>query len=258
MINSNNFFYWASLFRRSLNKHQKQITRLFNWRFIVTRLKQPEELILTNALITLQAATDNQPALEAYGITTAIINEFSAKITQAQTIEKEEEKMAELNQITSQKNTKLKDCTNWGEQLKLRVDLAFGKKSPEAKVFVTSKFTSAKRSENQMMNTLPALLELAQNKSDTLAGYGQTPEFIQTGEDLLQSLIKIDQIQEQTKAEKRSLSKERHSLFNQLYETINKINKVGQMVFAADSAKLELFRSNWPKRKKTTPAESES
>jgi len=219
----------------------------------MTKTKQSEELILSTALITHQNATDNKASLQSFGINDALLDEFHQKIVQAQAMPKEEQKRVELNEITATKNQSLENCYNWGKQLKLRVELAFGKKSPQATAFTTAKFASAKKSESQMLVTMLALLELAQNHNESLANFGQTPEFIQEGTEFLESLKSIDKLQEQTKSSKQSVSEERHILFNELYETINKINKVGRMVFADDGAKLVLFKSNWPISKKTAP-----
>lgn len=223
----------------------------------MTKTKKSEELILSTALTTYQNATENKTSLESFGINDALLEEFHQKIVQAQAMPKEEQKRIELNAVTSAKNKTLEDCYNWSKQLKLRVELAFGKTSVESKAFSTSNLRKAQYSEQQMMVTMPALLELAQNHNNVLANFGQTPEFIQNGTQFLESLKSADQLQEQKKSLKQSVSEERHILFNELYETINKINKVGKMVFVNDSAKAVLFKSNWPISKKVTPPATE-
>jgi len=216
----------------------------------MTRTKQSEELILSTALTTHQNATENKVSLQSFGINDALLEEFQQKIAQAQAMPKEELKKIELNKITAAKNDALQNCSNWIKQLKLRVELAFGKTSVEAKSFSVANFRKAQFSEAQMLVTMQALIALAQSNNTQLSNFGQTAEFLQQGADLLELLKTADSIQENTKITKRSVSEERHILFNELYETINKINKVGQMVFASDLAKKELFKAKWLTSKK--------
>lgn len=223
----------------------------------MTTTKHSEELILSTALTTHQNATENKASLSSFGINDALLDEFQQKIVKAQAMPKEEQKRVELNDITAAKNQTLENCYNWGKQLKLRVELAFGKKSPQAAAFTTVKFTEAKKSESQMLVTMQALIALAQTNNLQLTAFGQTEEFVQQGTDLLELLKTNDSLQESSKVTKRSISEERHILFNELYETINKINKVGQMVFASDFAKLELFKVKWRTSKKNTPTVTE-
>jgi hypothetical protein len=138
------------------------------------------------------------------------------------------------------------DCLVWARKLQTRIELAFGKKSPEAASFPASDLREAHGSEKATMNLMETLTKVSDKYQIQLAPFGQTPEVLAQGLELLNQLRSADTAQEIKKEEKTTATKERNEKFLVLYETVNKINKVGRLVFKDDPIKRALFDSKWP------------
>ena len=123
----------------------------------------------------------------------------------------------------------------------------------QATSFPAVEFADAIRSEKKMLPLMEGMLSLAQKYSADLSSHGQTPEVITRGLDLLAELRDADAAQELKKDDKQAASQTRYQQFAQLYETVNRINKVGRLVFKDDPARLTLFESKWPRS--ASPAE---
>jgi len=132
------------------------------------------------------------------------------------------------------------------KKLQTRIELAFGKKSPEATSLPIKDFRAAQSGEKAAMSLMETLVKVAEKYQTQLAPYGQTPEVLAQGLELLNQLRSADTAQEIKKEERTTSTKERNEKFRLLYETVNKINKVGRLVFKDEPIKRALFESKWP------------
>ena len=74
---------------------------------------------------------------------------------------------------------------------------------------------------------------------------GQTPAILAEGSVLLGQLRLADNDQELKKVYKKKATQLRHEEFNNLYDTVNKINKVGRTIYKNDPVNYVLFESPW-------------
>lgn len=205
-----------------------------------------EETILSVSKTTLNNAKNHLPALGEFGITEATLQQFEKDTQTAEALPREAFNRIELKSRTRTKNEVKDDCLVWARKLQTRIELAFGKKSPEANSFPTSDFRAAQSSEKATMNMMETLTKVSDKYQIQLAPFGQTPEVLAQGLELLNQLRSADTAQEIKKEEKTTATKERNEKFLVLYETVNKINKVGRLVFKDDPIKRALFDSKWP------------
>lgn len=220
-------------------------------------LQFSESIILTNSKTTHRNALENQSALSVFGITVESLNQFGTKIQTAEALPNETAQRIELRGLTVDKDEAMDNCIDWGRNLRIRLQLAFGKNSPEAISFPSEQFRAARSSENIMMPVMEILITQAEKYQVELSAFGQTPEELAAGQICLDQLRSADAAQELQKDTKRSATQERYAIFSELYETTNKINRIGRAVFENDPIKYELFKSKWPKAKveETTPGE---
>ena len=214
-----------------------------------------EETVLSVAKTTLNNARVNQSALSEFGVSEEMLNQFDSGIQAAEALSTEDYNRIELRGLTQDKEDALDSCYQWGRRLRTRMQLAFGRDSSKFKSFPSSEFNSAVHSESIMMPVMETLIKLAKKCQDQLASYGQTPEIMAQGSELLTALRGADAVQEIKKDDKRSATQERYQTFKGLYDTVNRINKIGRLVFENDPIKLALFESKWPTR--TSPPAAE-
>ena len=207
-----------------------------------------EETILSVAKTTLSIARNNAAALAGFGITEDYLNEFESKIQAAEALPGETRNRIDLRAHTSDKNQALASCYRWGLDLRMRLEMAFGKTSSQYKSFPGKQFDLAQRSENAMMAVIEVLLALADKYKTELASFGQTPQFFTEGEQYLAELRAKDTVQELQKETKQQATQERYVQFQELYNRVNKINRVGRLVFKNDPIRMALFESKWPRR----------
>jgi len=205
-----------------------------------------EETILTVSKTTLNNARNHLPALGEMGITETTLQQFDKDIQTAEAQPREAFNRIELKSRTQIKNEMKGDCLIWARKLQTRIELAFEKKSPEATSLPIKDFRAAQSSEKATMNLMETLVKVAEKYQTQLAPHGQTPEVLAQGLELLNQLRSADTAQEIKKEEKTTATKERNEKFLLLYETVNKINKVGRLVFKDDPIKRALFESKWP------------
>lgn len=96
-----------------------------------------------------------------------------------------------------------------------------------------------------MMPIMETLIKLAADHHKDLTSAGQTEAIRDAGQPLLENLRESDAVQEVKKDDKTSAKEDRHLIFKKLYDTVNRINKVGRLVFENDPVKLPLFQSKW-------------
>jgi len=222
----------------------------------MSRPKFTEETILSVAKTTLANARSHLVALGEFGVTEAMLNEFEGNIQAAEALPDEVSNRIDLKSLTQEKTDSLEVCYQWGRKLRTRLQLAFGNNSPQAKSFPSKQFNAAINSESKMMPVMEILINLATQYQTELAAQGQTPEILAQGSQLLESLRQADQAQELKKDEKRSATQERYQKFQIIYDTTNRINKVGRLVFENDPVNLPLFESKWPVSTVTPPPEN--
>jgi len=216
-----------------------------------------EETILSVAKTTLENARAHQANLADFGVTTQLLDEFAANIQAAEALPDETANRIDLRSLTQEKKDALDACFQWGRKLRARLQLAFGNASPQASAFPSKEFNAASGSESKMMPVMEILINLATQHQSELAAVGQTPEILAEGSALLESLRQTDQAQELKKDTKRSATQERYQKFQVIYDAVNRINRVGRLVFENDPVKRALFESKWPAAKApANPGES--
>lgn len=216
-----------------------------------------EESILSVSKTTLSNARVNLTALAEFGVTETMLNQFDADIQAAEVLPGEKQQKIELGDLTQQKTGALDACYQWGRKLRMRLQLAFGKDSPQAKSFPGKDFQNAVHSENKMMSVMKVLISLAEKYQTELIPVGQTPEILSEGSELLKNLQTADSRQELQKDTRKQATQGRQQQFKNLYEMINKINNIGRMVFKDDPARLTLFASKWPTRRSGQSGQAE-
>ncbi len=175
-----------------------------------------------------------------------MLNQFDSEIQSAESLPGEVQNRIELKDLTHDKEEALDSCYQWGRKLRVRLQLAFGKDSSQAKLFPSKDFQNAVNSENKMMSVMEVLISLSDKYKTELADFGQTPEILAQGPAFLANLREADSAQEVKKDEKRQATQDRYQQFKNLYDTVIKINRIGRLVFENDPAHLALFESKWP------------
>ena len=215
--------------------------------------KFSEETILAVAKTTLANARTHLNALSEFGITAAMLNEFESQIQAAEALPDEVSNRIDLRSFTQGKADALEACYQWGRQLRTRLQLTFGNTTPQAKSFPSKEFNAAINSESKMMPVMEILINLATQYQEKLSQHGQTPEMLAKGSELLAKLRETDKAQELKKDGKKSGTQERYQKFQTLYDTVNRINRVGRLVFEKDPVRLSLFESKWPASAVSSP-----
>ena len=203
--------------------------------------------ILSNSKKTLKLAKVNISALSLFGISNDIINNFEAKITEAENLLNENFQKIELKELTYKKNQVLQDCYNWGRKLAIRIEIAFGKKSENMRNFPSKELLKAQKNEDKMLILMATLIKISQKYLHKLKDYGQNIDEIQKGINLKDNLFQSNNQQELKKEDKKRLTKLRKETFLKLYETVNNINKIGRIHFINEPAQKELFSCPWKK-----------
>ena len=212
----------------------------------MNRPRFSEETILSVSKTSLTNARNNLMPLSDFGVTEEMLNQFDTDIQAAEALPGETQNRIELKDLTHDKEEALDSCYQWGRKLRVRLQLAFGKNSSQAKSFPSKDFQNAVNSENTMMTVMEVLINLADKYKTELATFGQTPEILAQGNEFLNNLREADSVQEVKKDEKKQATQDRYQQFKNLYDTVIKINRVGRLVFENDPVHLALFESKWP------------
>jgi hypothetical protein len=211
--------------------------------------KFSEETILSVAKTTLSNARNHLNALAEFGISGEFLNEFEANIQTAEALPAEVSNRIDLRNLTRGKADALDACYQWGRKLRARLQLAFGNNSSQVKSFPSKQFNAAQSSESKMMPVMEILINIATQYQTELAAFGQTPEMLAQGNQLLENLRQSDQTQELKKDVKKSATQDRYQKFQTIYDTVNRITRVGRLVFEDDPVNRTLFESKWPTAK---------
>ena len=204
-----------------------------------------EEKILSVSKTTLNTARITLGSLSEFGFNQENITNFESEISTAEAMPGELSNRIDLINLTDDKDECLLSCFQWGRKLRARIKLAFPKNSNEVKSFPSKEFEKAKKSENKMMSVMEILIKQAVKYHPQLSNFGQTDEIRDAGNTLLENLRSADAQQESQKTENPSSTQERYQLFRKLYDTVNRINRIGRIVFKNDPVRLVLFESKW-------------
>jgi hypothetical protein len=204
-----------------------------------------EEKILSVSKTTLNTARITLSALSEFGFNQENLTNFDSKISTAEALPSETSNRIDLTNLTDDKNEVLYNCETWGRNLRTRIELTFPINSIEVKSFPSKKFEKAINSENKMMSVMEILIKQAVKYHPQLSNFGQTDEIRDAGNTLLENLRSADAKQESQKTEKPSSTQERYQIFRKLYDTVNRINRIGRIVFKNDPVHLALFKSKW-------------
>ncbi|MCI0516118.1 hypothetical protein L0128_23135 [candidate division KSB1 bacterium] len=223
----------------------------------MNRPPYPEGTILSVSKTVLANARQQVTALSEFGVNPEFLATFQKDIETAEALPSNLQNRIELKTLTRQKDDILKDAFEWGKNLYLRIQLAYGRDSAEAKLFPIDELQAAIKSEIALMGIMPVLIELAGKYQTKLVEVGQTAAVRAQGQALSEELRNIDAAQELKKDKKLQSTQERYQLFIKLYQTTNQINRVGRQVFKHDPVNLIRFRSSWPAKKNTPAAKDE-
>lgn len=221
----------------------------------MARPRFSEATIISISKTTLANGRKTVDGLSAFGINTEFLTSHENDIKAAEAMPTETGNRITLRDLTHSKDDVLETCVLWGQNLRTRLEIAFGRKSSELQAFPAKEFKAATKSENIMMPLMKTLLDIANKHEDALTAAGQTPEILSRGADLLESLREADLEQEVNKVEKNQATQERYQVFKKCYDTVNRINKVGRLVYRGDPVKLALFESKWPSAQKAQAEE---
>lgn len=203
--------------------------------------------ILEISEITLSTAKKHLQKLGTFGINSDFLENFENDIKKAEDLLNKNSDVEEQKNLTSKKNKALENCYDWARQLAIRIEICFGRKSEVFENFPSKKLLKAQRNEAVMLPLMETVIKIAENNFEDLQNCGLTKETIEQGRAEAQNLRTANKLQKQKKAENKLLTKERTHIFEQLYETVNRINKVGRMVYKTKKYERELFASPWKK-----------
>ncbi len=205
----------------------------------------PINQILEESRLKVAVARDHMEQLGRFGISSEWLDQVEQEIARAQSTPSYNEQLDRLKSLTVAKNAKLADCGQWGRELRLRLELVYGKKGTPPMPFPAKEWAQSERNESKMITLFPRLIKIATTQAEDLSQAGQTDADIAQGSQLLQDLIKTNQAQEEYNLLRTQETAQRRAIFRRLYDAVNRINQVGQMVYTEDPSTQRLFRSNW-------------
>ena len=218
------------------------------------RLPAPADRILEETRLKIAIARQHLNDLGEFGLTSAWLDDLESQTNEAETFTTYTRQREELKALTTAKDAALADCIQWGRRLRLRLELAFEDRPASGPQFPARDWRESERSETRLIALFPNLLELARQQAFALAPVGQTDADLADGERRFAALKQANEAQEQYKLTRTSVTAQRCERFAQLYNSVNRINKIGQTVFGDDPSTAVLFRSNWQQGE--TPSEA--
>lgn len=160
-----------------------------------------------------------------------------------------------MKSLTTAKNDALEACITWATQLRFRMELLFKGKQPKGMQFPNKQFNNNRKNESKMITLMPSLIAMAKQHQTALRTVGQTPEILKQGETFLTQLKETNEAQEQYKLTRTTVTAQRRKQFKELYEGVNYINKMGQIMYGNESAEGLQFRSNWGRAEQSSHEE---
>jgi hypothetical protein len=219
------------------------------------RLPEPEQKIIETAK-TLFKVTAEKTELVNYGMGKQYLADFEADILSAAGFKTDKALTAELKTTTAAKDAKLAEAFIWGEDIKIRLELAYPNNKIIAGEFPPD-FKKAKKDEALMIETIPEIATLIDKYAEKLKEKGLPDTHKQTGLDILKQLDELNTKQEKLKKDRPQYTRQRVDAYFKLYDRINKINEVGKKAYAKSPADVKAFVSPWPVSKKKVKEVSE-
>jgi hypothetical protein len=211
-------------------------------------LEVPEQKVLETAKTILTIAKTKEK-LAQYGMDAVYFSTFEADIANASGFKTDEELKKELESFTKLKNDKLAEAGKWGDEVKIRLELAYADNPSAAKEFPVN-FSKAKKSETLMLEVIPNINNLIDKHAVKLKEKGLPDDHKQKGLDLKQQIDDANTSQETMKKNRPQYTQERVAAYVKLYDKVNDINKTGRTAYANSAADLQVFKSPWPVSKK--------
>jgi hypothetical protein len=215
------------------------------------------EQILEQTRLKITIARQHFKALQEFGLTPTWLDQLELAADAAEAIPSFVQQKEELKSLTAAKNAALEDCIQWGRKLRYRMQLVFDKKTPVGMQFPIKEWRESERNESRLIALFPSLITMAKQHKIALANAGQTDVNIQEGEQLLAILKTANEAQEEYKLTRSTITAKRRQAFKGLYDGVNHLNQMGQMVYGTDTAEGLLFRSNWQVNKNNEEIEEE-
>ena len=212
---------------------------------IKTNLKYPEEKILSVSKTNHAIAVEHVAVLSTFGINVTFLAAYALAIAEAEALYNETKERYDLKNLTGLKNKTLELCYVWCQGVLLRLELAFGKSSLEVQNFPSKLMYESRMSETKLSPLMELIIGIADEHAVRLAEFGQDAVVLAEGTNLLGQLRGSDYDQELKKLHKKNATQVRHDKFNHLYNTVNKVNKVGRMMYKDDPANYVLFETPW-------------
>jgi hypothetical protein len=208
-------------------------------------LPVPLDRILEEARLKSAIALEHLADLSNFGITEEWLKQIQEDLETVENIATFDLQKTELKTLTAIKDEKLAKCVQWGRKLRLRMSLAIADDKLKGVEFPNKTWVASEKNESKLITFMPTLINLAKTHAQVLETVGQKTEEIATGESLLKELTAANQTQEEYNIKRKGVTVERQTIYRRLYDSVNRINRVGQMVFNNNPAVSRLFSSSW-------------
>jgi|GEM_PF-1146131 len=205
----------------------------------------PSGAIISEGKNTLELGRQYQANLERFGIDDAYLERFREAICQAEALPDDQYHKIQIRSATSHKNELRDECIDYAIEFRNRIELGFGRTSPQYRVFPGEQLKKAKSSDGIMMDLMENILRLSDDYREALEPFGLTRAVIREGEELLQEFREADLDQELKKVERPAATVERDEAFQLVYDMTNAIRATGRLVFKNSPVEYNLFRSPW-------------
>ncbi|HKJ69578.1 MAG TPA: hypothetical protein VKA68_16600 [bacterium] len=182
------------------------------------------------------------------GFTKARLKEIEARHEKTQNLRSAEAGKIILKRKTARKDDALARNYAYGQRVRKRLKLAYGKNSPEFRSFPSKELTAARTDEKAMMSVMELILDIVQEYKEALMKRGMTAEMIELGPQLLKTLRASDADQEKQKADNTAETAKRNKYLVDLYQAANEISDCGVLAFPDDPEIRKLFENPWPSR----------
>lgn len=211
----------------------------------IPAISVPLDQLLEEARLKLAIVRERVEDLKTFGITAEWIDQFEADIATAVSYPSFDQQRTELKALTAAKDAKLQECVQWGRKLRFRMSIVAQGKPTTVMQFPSKEWNQAEKNESRLITLFPTLLQLATSHATALVEAGQTEADLTLGETLLEELVAANQTQEEYNLKRTGVTAERRTAYRKLYDTVNRINKSGQLIYGTDTAEGRLFRSAW-------------
>jgi hypothetical protein len=207
-------------------------------------LPVPEQVIMDTSKKELDATKD-KPLLANYGLGATFFTNFEKDIITASGFKPDEGVTKNIESLTRKKNEKLAEAASWGDEVKVRMQLAFDEK-PEIADEFPEDFSKAKKDEKLMLEVIPDINELIDKYAVELKESGLPDDWIEKGKTLREELDAANRAQGKLLSDRPQYTIHRIEAYYKLYKTVNKINKAGRIAYKDSPADLKVFESPWP------------